>query len=327
MPNKNVTIDLLKPYSCFDCQCKILSDVNLTILEAVDWSRFQFLEKYNSRGRKPEHSRVALLRALLYKELGSIKSVNELVRILEADYYKMNILGFKRVPDKSTFSRFKNEFDLDRVMTILLSMITSLDPDFMSVVGVDSTDIHAFRKDPDARWGFDPIEKVNYYGYKVHMLYDLFTLTPITFLVTPANVHDTIKLRPLIKKHGSQTLKIRVLFADRGYDSIENHELMLKAGTTLICKRNKRNSKKPLTKYRLLDQVEYFESFINQLYKKRMDCEYTNNLLKERLDLRRVNTMGILPVTKKLGLTILARQIQVHYQLKQEANPRTTIIK
>ena len=55
-----------------------------------------------------------------------------------------------------------------------------------------------------------------------------------------------------------------------------------------------------------------------------MDCEYTNNLLKEHLDIKRVNTRGMFRT--KIGLTMIARQIQVLYLIKQGTNPRTAII-
>lgn len=57
-----------------------------------------------------------------------------------------------------------------------------------------------------------------------------------------------------------------------------------------------------------------------------MHCEYTNYLLKEHLDMERVKTTRIFRITTKTGLTLIARQIQVLYQVKEEANPRTTII-
>jgi hypothetical protein len=37
--------------------------------------------------------------------------------------------------------------------------------------------------------------------------------------------------------------------------------------------------------------------------------------------------MGIFRIEAKTGLTMIARQIQVLYQVKKGANPRTTIIK
>jgi transposase, IS5 family len=57
-----------------------------------------------------------------------------------------------------------------------------------------------------------------------------------------------------------------------------------------------------------------------------MDCEYTNQLLKERLSMNQVNTRGKHRIKANTGLSMIARQTQVLYQQKQQANPRTTII-
>jgi hypothetical protein len=57
-----------------------------------------------------------------------------------------------------------------------------------------------------------------------------------------------------------------------------------------------------------------------------MDREYTNNLLKEHLDMTRVKTTGMFRTRIKVGLTMIARQIQVLYLKKQGTNTRTAII-
>jgi transposase, IS5 family len=327
MLSKNVCTGWQMPVSCLDCQCKILSDVYLLILEAVDWQRFEYLESRNSRGRPPRHSRIALLRALLYKELANLPSVSELVRILTGDYYKMNILGFNHLPSMSTFSRFKDEVDTDRIMVILTGMIREVYPDFMRMVGVDSTSLEAYsKKDPDASWGYNHITDQMYYGYKIHLLYDLLTLAPICSVVTPAHIHDTTQLFPLQRKMGSHILLMNGLFADIAYDSREHVERLYRVGIPMINRVNPRNSKKDLPKYRLQEFIPFHDNTMNKLYKNRMHCEYTNYLLKEHLDLKRINTTRISRIKTKTGLTLTARQIQVLYQIQQGANPRTTII-
>jgi len=109
MPSKNVCISLQKPVSRFDCQCKILSDPVLDVLEAVDWIRFRFLERYKGRGRRNKYSRIGLLKALFYMELARLDSVHELVRVLERSPYNMNILGLNGVPSDCVFTRSKQD--------------------------------------------------------------------------------------------------------------------------------------------------------------------------------------------------------------------------
>ncbi|OPY26892.1 MAG: Transposase DDE domain protein [Methanocella sp. PtaU1.Bin125] len=328
MTNKNDCTSLQMPVSCFDCHCKILSDKYLEMIEAIDWQRFDFIEKNNKRGRPSIYSKIAILKALFYMELAGIPSVSKLVRILADDLYKSNILGFNRLPSESTISRFKESIDIDRIMRILRSMIRDKDQDFMCMVGVDSTSLPAFSmSDPDAAWGYDHIADEMYYGYKIHLLYDLPTLAPLCSIVTPANIHDTTQLLPLLEKMGSQSLLINGLFGDIAYDSKEHVERLYPVGIPMINRVNRRNSKKELPKYRIQEIIPFHDITMNKLYKNRMHCEYTNYLLKEHLDLKRVNTTRIFRIRVKTGLTLIARQIQVLYQITRGESPRTTIIK
>ena len=316
------------PVSCFDCQCKILSDPVLDVLETVDWRQFLFLERYKGRGRHRVHSRIGLLRALLYMELKGIPSVHELLRVLARDPYKMKILGLERLPDDSVFSRFKRELgkSMDRLVSLLTGKLHELDSDMFVKLGADSTKLEARKKDGQAGWGYDHIDKRFYKGYKVHLLYDTRLLVPVSYTVTSASVHDNMPLRRLVGRLGPGILKAAGLFLDRAYDSKANVEDFAHAGVTVINRKNKRNAKKVKGKYRLQDYCKVHGNRLNHLYKNRNDCEVTNSLLKERLGLQMKKTKGIIRNRVKAGLSILARQIQVLCQLRREANPRTTIM-
>jgi hypothetical protein len=87
MLSKNVVMGLQKPCSCLDCQYKIFSDVNLSVLYAVDLDFFKFLVKCNFFGRPVVHSMVAMLKALVYMELSGIPIVRQFVKMLENDIY------------------------------------------------------------------------------------------------------------------------------------------------------------------------------------------------------------------------------------------------
>lgn len=187
-------------------------------------------------------------------------------------------------------------------------MIKEEEPDFACMVGVDSTSLNAYsQKDPDAAKGYDHINDEWYYGYKIHLLYDLIMLAPICSVVTPANMHDTTQLLPLLKKMGTRALQMNGVFADMAYDSKDNIEQLYPVGIPLINQVNRRNSKKELPKYRLQEKIPFNDITMDKLYNNRMDCEYTNYLLKERLNLKRVKTTRIFRVTAKTGLTLIAR--------------------
>jgi IS5 family transposase len=298
-------------------------------MESVDWSEFSFLEQYKGRGRYPVHSRIGLLKALLYMELSGIPGVYMLLTILARDMYKMKILGLERLPDDSLFSRIKLELSnyMDRMVSMLVGMLKTLDSSLYQELGVDSTKLEAYTyKDKQAGWGYDHINKHYYKGYKVHLIYNTRHVVPLSYTVTSAKVHDNKQFKPLVKKLGTGILETIGLYADRAYDSANNIERMASIRTTMISRRNKRNSKNRYPKYRIQYYCKVHGNKLNHLYKTRMDCEVTNGLLKEHLHLERTRTKGIIKTRIKTGLTILARQIQVLYQLIHEKNTRTTII-
>ena len=300
----------------------------MDVLEAVDWSRFRFLERYKGRGRRNKYSRIGLLKALFYLELARLDSVHELIRVLECYPYKMNILGLEGVPSDCVFTRFKQDLgeSLDRIMSIIIGMLRKLDTRLFKVLGIDSTKIPAYSKrDYGAGWGWDHMTGKYYKGYKAHILYDIRSLTPVSYTVTSASVHDNTQVKPLLKKLGTGLLPLIGLLGDKGYDSKTNVESLIKVGTTMLNPRNKRNNKKPKKKYRLQDYCEAHGNKLNKIYKNRCDCESTNKLLKEHLGLRRTQTIGRKKTRIKIGLTLTARQIQVLYLIKTGKTPRTTI--
>jgi hypothetical protein len=260
--------------------------------------------------------------------LAGITSVHELLRVLERDSYKMKILGLEGLPHDSVFTRFKRELggSIDRMVSMLTGKLCELDGDMFVKLGADSTKLEARKKDRQAGWGYDHIDKRFYKGYKVHLLYDTRLLVPVCFSVTSASVHDNTVLRRLTGKLGAGILKAAGLFLDRAYDSRANIEDFACAGVTVINRKNKRRVKNLKRKYRLQDYCQVHGNRLNHLYKNRMDCEVTNSLLKERLGLQMKNTKGIIRNKVNAGLTIMTRQIQVLCQLKRETDPRTTII-
>jgi hypothetical protein len=151
-------------------------------------------------------------------------------------------------------------------------------------------------------------------------------MTPVCYTLTPANRHDNTQTRPLVKQLGARLFKVNTILADKAYDTRENIENHGMAGVLFIAARNKRNTKKPVNKYRVQDYLELSEEKVDQLYKNRMDCEHANFLLKGQLGLSDLKTTGRKKVWVKIGITLIARLIQALHQLIHEKSPRTTII-
>lgn len=201
-------------------------------------------------------------------------------------------------------------------------------PGHLSLLGVNSTKLEALtRKDESATWGYDHVYHRYYYGYKVHLLYNLGTLASVCFTVVPANKHDNTQTTPLIKRLGARLLQVFAIVADNVYDTKKNINDHLAVGVLFIAARNKRKSKTPTNKYRIQNYLEMSDEAVNRLYKNRQDCEHANFLLKEQLQLTDLKTSGREKVKTMIYITLIARLIQVLHQLVQDKNPRSTIIK
>ena len=86
---------------------------------------------------------------------------------------------------------------MDRLVSILTGKLHELDSEMFVSCGGKSTKIEECRKDGQAGWGYDHIDKRFYKGYKVHLFFDTRRLVPISFMVTSASVHDNNVLRRL----------------------------------------------------------------------------------------------------------------------------------
>jgi len=77
--------------------------------------------------------------------LKGIPSVHELIRLLEADIYKMKILCLEGLSSDSVFSRFKRELGggMDRLVSIFTGKFCELDSDMFVKLGADSTKLEA----------------------------------------------------------------------------------------------------------------------------------------------------------------------------------------
>jgi transposase len=225
--------------------------------------------------------------------------------------------------------RIKRELGkyMDKMVSMLTGMLRAHEPGLFRELGVDSTKLEAYTyKDKQMGWGYDHIAKRHYKGYKVLLIYNTEHAVPLVYTVTSARIHDNKQFKPLIKKLGTGILETIGIYGDSAYDSADNVENLAKIRTTMINRRNKRNSKKEYPKYRIQYYCQVHGNRLNHYYKTRLECEVTNSILKEHLHLERTRTKGRIRTRVKTGLTIAARQIQALHQLTQKKNTRTTIM-
>jgi hypothetical protein len=210
------------------------------------------LERERWTGRKGHSMRgmwAALIAGIVYQS----PSIAGVVRLLKKNKSIREVCGFAmdKIPDEDALRRFLkkmalHEKELEECFESMVERLRELFPEFGQKLVGDSTDIVAWSKghrqnpsDKDARWGakktshkLDEKKEDLYYwfGYKLHLLIDAMTELPVSFVVTPANVADTVELPSLMEKARLKRseAKPEVLILDKGYDSRKNNDIIYK---------------------------------------------------------------------------------------------------
>ena len=204
-------------------------------------------------------------RAYVSKFVLKIRFNLEFLERLRGSRRFREICGFQdAIPSESTFSRFTTRLadHQDLVEECFRSVTGEIRgllptvkrrpgrqdqplPPLGAVLAVDSTLFETYSNpnrpvvtDPDARWGLKHSSKAKEgnkewgFGYKMHLVSDATHGIPLDFTLTPANAGDTTELPPVMRKTlGTYPwLQPACLLADRGYDSLTNHEFLVDQG-------------------------------------------------------------------------------------------------
>ena len=209
------------------------------------------LRSYRLTGR-PGYPLRAMWRAYVCSFLLNLPSTNALIRELEDRPDFRIFCGFADdLPHRTTFNRFIQRLaeHPDLVEASLVSMtdkVRGFLPDLGTDVAIDSTTVRSHsnpnRKrisDPEASWtaknsakAKDKDGKEWHWGYKVRMVADANYGLPIAQLTTTAKRNDSPYL-PRVITHAQRShswFKPQAVIADRGYDSMENHQHLYEKG-------------------------------------------------------------------------------------------------
>ena len=191
----------------------------------------------------------ALWRAYLATFILNLSSTNALIRRLQDDTPLRVACGFKRLPlpHRTTFNRFISRLadhqDLvDLALTGLTNQLQLELPGFGEEVAVDSTNVRTHSNpdrsplsDTEASWtGITTVTGRKkpewHFGYKYHALADANYGVPITGYVTTASQSDFHTLPVLMDKASAEHewFAPKYVMADKGYDSLANHEDVLR---------------------------------------------------------------------------------------------------
>ena len=261
-PAKHTTLsgDEQTPPTRFEELADVLSHLEDAPVLKKLWS-------YRLTGR-PGYPLRAMWRAYVCSFLLNLSSTNALIRELEDRPDFRIFCGFADgLPHRTTFNRFIQRLaeHTDLVEASLAGVtdkVRGFLPDFGTDVAIDSTTVRSHsnpnRKrisDPEASWtaknsakAKDKDGKEWHWGYKVHMVADANYGLPIAQITTTARRNDSPYL-PKVITHAQRShpwFKPQAVIADRGYDSMENHEHLHEKGMYPIihtCKHPEKSNK------------------------------------------------------------------------------------
>ncbi len=207
------------------------------------------------RNTRPGYPPRAVFRAFCLKYLLSERFTVGFIERLKTSPSLRKVCGFRRaVPSEPTFSRFFKlltaKLDDEFIAEMVDKLQTEL-PDLGENIAIDSTDIEAYANpkqtpvsDPNAAWGYRTTKSKSngtketelFFGYKMHSITDAVHGAPLTHVVLPANKHDSPRLSPLTQKsqRTHPWLKPKHMLADKGYDSMSNHQFLVQRGIVPI---------------------------------------------------------------------------------------------
>lgn len=212
----------------------------------------------------------------------------------------LEVLGYKSCPDSSIYSKVRKEVGEETIGRTAELIIQELYRDrVVSLIAIDSTFVpYYFDKDTDADWGYVTLKKKEQEilkektqrgikkGYKLHVIYDVYTRIPLYWIVLPANIHDKDAFKTLfdyIITHFKFAHNAKFL-ADSAYDSTDVRFVLWENRITPVIAVNGRGhypSSKPKDKD----------------YRKRGAIERFFSLLKMKLNLLNVRVKGLQKVT------------------------------
>jgi len=239
-----------------------------------------------------------MLNALILMPLSN-ESESGLARLLKRLPSLAEDCGFKRgrTPSQPTINRFKRKVGLEGFKRIFKQLVEKLVGG--SVIGgpslvIDATGIEVGRSDPDAAWGHVSKEGL-IYGYKVHLIADYNAELPIELSVTPANVHENVMFKPLVKAARKKGVKASWIAGDAIHDSKETRSFLKGTGARAFIDHNPRKAGKDKTKP------------MSKTYRRmKASVERIFSRAKELLGLERIRVRGFKSVSIHVHIVFIA---------------------
>lgn len=290
-------------------------------------------ERASGRGR-PAYGERAFFRAFQAKSFFRMLTTADLISRLKSDSNLRAFCGFRKVPGRSTFSRYFGRLAEQEFQQELLRRMTAAAGEIAGreSLSIDSTAIPGREKAAESRksggrtrypsrkkekarqisrspekslgmlpkkcaWGVKINSQGNrsyWRGYKLHLGVTERGI-PVAMAVTGANVHDSRVAIPLMKIAERSGVGWRMTLMDSGYDCSEIREYSGRRHGTVI----EPNNRGGVNKSRALTELE------RELYKGRSVVERSNSHLKDWLLPKAIFSKGCQKVSYELFASVL----------------------
>jgi len=260
---------------------KIISNINLSKTEEVLKSKYKYTP--DKPGRPPITPTGIFLSFILM--FLRIESYRDYHAFLEKDSFWKRTLGFKKTPDISSFTHFLQRIGTDTFEQLFQVVVQQLlDEGFLNLhtIAQDGSILEGNLDDHEAGWGWDHIDEKYIFGYKIHTIVDTKMELPVTLKITKANVHDSKEFQTLYPKTKNYKTRFptRFYIGDKAFDTTNIRKTLLKDEIRPIIK---------ASKTRIEPQ---YPSWFLEKHKERVAVERFFSLLKNYLDLKKLEIYG-----------------------------------
>ena len=256
---------------------KVLSNINLSEAEEVLKNNYKYVP--GKPGRPPLPPTGMFLSFILM--FLRMETYRDYQAFLENNSFWRRQLRFRKSPDIGSYSNFLKRIGDETMEQLFQSVVQQLlDKDFLNIhfVAQDGSILQGNLDDKQAGWGWDHINEVYVYGYKIHVIVDVFTELPVALSITKANTHDSTQFNKLYNQMKSYDTRFPTRFytADKAFDASSIRKILLSDKIQPIVKASKVNIK-----------PQYPLWFLKR-YRKRTSVERFFSRLKEYLDLEKL---------------------------------------
>lgn len=260
---------------------KTINNLNLSEAKEVLKSKYKYTP---GKPGRPPLSPIGMFLSFIIMFL-RIESYRDYQAFLDRDKFWRRTLGFKQTPDIGSFTHFLQRLGTDIFEQLYQSVVQQLiNEGFLNLhmIAQDGSILEGNLDDKQAGWGWDHIEEMYVYGYKIHVIVDTKTELPITLNVTKANVHDSTQFQRLYLNTKSYKTRFPTRFytGDKAFDTTAIRKILLKDEVQPIIKASKTPFKPKYPKWFL------------EKHKERVAVERFFSRLKEYLDLKRLGIYG-----------------------------------